>query len=259
VQAHRISYLAGEARPEREERFATASDMVAPGAWPAVAVVLLVRMRPGARAWGWSRVMLGERGVRAIDGLRFARALGSGRDGGFGLVPSLDRQGLFALFDDDRSADAFIDRSALVDRYRSHADELWIARLRASSCRGSWGGMRMSVTAQADANAPVAALTRASIRPRHAIAFWRHSPPSEAGLARATGCRLAVGLGEAPVLRQATFSLWNDTVSMDAYARHGAHLDAIRAAQRGGFFSESMFVRLVPTRIEGQWQGLRDG
>jgi hypothetical protein len=254
-----VAYVAGDARPGLAPQPAPVRVGRESGVWPAVAVVLLIRTRPGSRTWGWSRVILGERGLGGIAGLRFARVLGSGRDGGFGLVPSIDRQGVFALFDDESAADDFIDRSALVDHYRAHASELWIARLRASSCRGSWGGMHMSVTAQADAAAPVAALTRASIRPYRALAFWRHSPPSEAGLARAAGCRLAVGLGEAPVLRQATFSLWDDTASMDAYARGGAHLEAIRAAQRGAFFSESMFVRLVPTRIEGCWQGLRHG
>lgn len=222
-------------------------------AWPAVAVMLLVRTRPGSRLWGLSRVALGERGARGVPGLRFARALGSGRDGGFGLAPSLEHQGLFALFDDDEAADAFIDRSPLMAAYRARSLDLWIARLRATSSRGSWGGMRMAVTRRADPHAPVAALTRASIRPSRAWAFWRHSPPSQAGLADAAGCRLAIGLGEAPLLRQATFSLWDDAAAMDAYARRGAHQAAIQASRQGGFFSESMFVRFEPSRIEGRW------
>jgi hypothetical protein len=226
---------------------------------PAVAVLLLVQARPGTRLWAWSRVVLGERALRDVPGLRFARALGSGRDGGFGLVPSVDRHGLFALFDDDDAADHFIDRSPLAAAYRARASELLVARLRATSCRGSWGGQRIAVSATTDAAAPVAALTRAAIRVRHAAAFWRHAPPSEGGLAAAPGCRLAVGLGEAPLLRQATFSLWDDSAAMDAYARQGPHLAAIRAAQRGNFFAESMFVRLVATRLEGCWLGRTHG
>ena len=226
---------------------------------PAVAVLLLVQARPGARLWGWSRVVLGERALREVAGLRFARVLGSGREGGFGLVPSADRHGLFALFDDDDAADRFIDRSPVLAVYRAHASELLVARLRATSCRGSWSGQRMAVSATVDAAAPVAALTRAAIRPLRAAAFWRHAPPSQGGLAEAQGCRLAVGLGEAPLLRQATFSLWDDSAAMDAYARQGPHLAAIRAAQRGDYFAESMFVRLVPTRLEGCWLGRTHG
>jgi spheroidene monooxygenase len=113
----------------------------------------------------------------------------------------------------------------------------------------------MSAVTPPTPGAPVAALTRAAIRPRHLAAFWRHSPPAEADLAGAPGCRLAVGLGEAPLVRQATFSLWDDTAAMDAYARHGAHQRAIRASYQGGYFSEWMFVRFVPVALRGQWHG----
>jgi spheroidene monooxygenase len=71
----------------------------------------------------------------------------------------------------------------------------------------------------------------------------------------AEGCKLAVGLGEAPLLRQATFSLWQDTEAMNNYARTGAHMDAIKAAHEHRFFSESMFVRFVPVEFSGSWQG----
>ena len=199
--------------------------------------------------------MLGRLALRGIPGLRFARALGSGREGGFGISPSADRQGLFALFDDDAAADDFLDRSAVVAAYRTHAAELLLAKLRATACRGSWGGTRISPTLAPDARVPVAALTRAAIRPRHALAFWRHAPPAEASLAAAPGCRLAVGLGEAPLLRQATFSLWDNSAAMDDYARQGAHGAAIQAARQGGYFSESMFVRFLPLRLQGTWRG----
>ena len=61
--------------------------------------------------------------------------------------------------------------------------------------------------------------------------------------------------GEAPLLRQATFSLWDDAQAMDAYARSGAHQQAIQGAHREGWFSESMFVRFAPLSIEGTWHG----
>ncbi len=68
-----------------------------------------------------------------------------------------------------------------------------------------------------------------------------------------------MGLGEAPLLRQATFSIWNSIADMDAYARSGAHLEAIRSARQDGFFSESLFMRFVPLSMHGVWQGVRYG
>jgi hypothetical protein len=219
-------------------------------------VLLALKLRRGALAWGWSRIVLGARALAGTPGLAFARALGSGHEGGFGLRPSLDRQGLFALFDDGTAARAFIAGSAPMAAYRAHADELVVALLRATSCRGSWSGRTIDVSApRTEAGRPVAALTRGSIRPTRAAAFWRHAAPAQAALMDAPGCRFAVGLGEAPLLRQATFSLWDDTAAMDAYARQGAHAAAIRGALQGSWFSESMFARFEVLELQGRWKG----
>ena len=228
-------------------------------ALPAVAVFLLVKVRPSAVPWLLMRLVLGPRALRRVDGLRFARVLGSGQGGGFVLRPGLDHGGLFLLFDDEPQAEAFIARSPLVAAYRAHAEECLVALLRASACKGSWAGQSMAVTAIAKPGEPVAALTRGAVRPSRAWSFWRHAAPSQRALGSATGCRLAAGLGEAPVLRQATFSVWDDVASMEAYARHGAHRQASASAAREGHFGESMFVRVVPLWIQGRWQGRTHG
>jgi hypothetical protein len=224
-----------------------------------VVVLLLADIRAAHRWWGWSRIVRRDAPLRHVPGLRFAKALGSGFEGGFGLRPSASRQGLLLAFDSLPAAQAFVDQSPLLRAYQERAHEACVVLLRATSCRGSWGGQHIAPTCVAPAAGPVAALTRASIRPSKAWTFWRHSPASEDALAQSPGCQLAVGLGEAPVLRQATFSLWDNQAAMDAYARSGAHLRALRGAQQGGWFSESMFVRFVPLSITGSWKGRHYG
>lgn len=221
------------------------------------AVLLLADIAPRARLWGWSRVVRGAAALRRVPGLRFAKVMGSGHDGGFGLRPSVSLQGLFAVFDSDDAAAAFIAQAPLVHAYRDRARELLWLRLAPYACRGAWNGHTLQPAVDAPADGPIAALTRASIRPLAAASFWRHAPSSQAGLSNATGCRLAVGLGEAPLLRQCTFSVWDSTAAMDAYARSGAHLAAIRASVQLGFFSESMFVRFVVRAMQGTWKGQR--
>jgi hypothetical protein len=225
-----------------------------------VVVLLLADIATTHRLWGWSRIVLRDGPLTqpgAVPGLRFAKALGSGHQGGFGLRPSGSRQGLFTVFETPAQADAFVVSSPIVQAYVKRSTEFLITTLRATSCRGSWGGASIQPTRSAAPDGPVAALTRASIRASKAFTFWRHSPASERSLQQAAGCQLAVGLGEAPLLRQATFSLWDNQAAMDAYARSGAHLQALRGAQQGGWFSESMFVRFVPLSMVGTWQGRR--
>lgn len=251
--------VSASATPGAAGRFASGAPASGEVACDDVAVLILAELPPASWTWGWSRVALGGWPLRRVPGLRFAKALGSGFHGGFGLRPSASRQGLFAVFGSEAEAEAFLQGSATVADYRARAKELCIAVLRATSSRGEWRGERIGVSAETMLNARVAALTRASIRPHKALRFWRRSPPAEEALHRAEGCLLAVGLGEAPLVRQATFSVWESQAAMDAYARSGAHLDAIRAAARDDYFSESMFVRFVPLRLVGTWHGRQHG
>lgn len=220
----------------------------------AAVLVVLARLRPRHWFWGWNRIAFGSWLPHHIPGLRFIKTLGSGRDGGFGLMPSASRQGLFCVFESTETANHFIDNAPLMQRYRERSDELLVALLNPYSARGSWDGMALQAEGTEPDNTLIAALTRASIRPPAATAFWQHAPAAQQGLESAPGCLLAVGLGEAPILRQATFSVWKNTAAMDAYARTGAHLEAIRAAWRHEFFSESMFVRFSPLRLQGDWK-----
>jgi hypothetical protein len=224
-----------------------------------VAVLLLADVAAPSRLWGWSRIVRGGAALRGEPGLRWAKVMGSGQGGGFGLRPSPSHQGLFAVFDDHEAAQHFVDSSALVARYRASSRECCTLLLRAWSSRGSWGGQQLPLQAAVDPGGPMAALTRASIRPLKAASFWAMAPAAQAALAHAPGCRLAAGLGEAPLLRQCTVSLWDSVAAMDAYARSGAHLQAIRAAAAQRFFSESMFVRFSVLASAGRWAGRDHG
>jgi hypothetical protein len=235
------------------------------------AVVLLSRFRPGQSLWGVAQLVLGPlRNLQRAKtpGLLFQKILGSGQEGGFGLRPGLDYQGVFSVFDSPHHAASYLRSAEQVQAYKDHADDFFAAQLQPISCRGTWSGFGFDAPSQASDQAssggtqptgnpsygPIASLTRASIRPYKAMAFWAQSPDAESELAQADGCQLAVGLGEAPILRQATFSLWKDQAAMDAYARSGAHQRAIKAAYGQDFFSESMFVRFLPIAVYGRWK-----
>ena len=196
--------------------------------------------------------------MRGVAGLVFSKVMGSGFDGGFGLRPSGSRQALFCLFANEAGADNFL-ASRIAQGYASRSREFCTAKLRAYSCKGTWSGRAIEVTVSAPISGPIATLTRASIKPLSARRFWCMQPASEVSLKQASGCLLATGVGEAPFFRQATFSLWTGVDAMNAYARTGAHLAAIQAANAGGFFSESMFARFVPCELKGSWRGRHYG
>jgi hypothetical protein len=230
---------------------------VQPPLSPSCAALILVQWRPQASSllWGWSRLVRGPRALASTAGLRSAHVLGSGHHGGFGLRPSSDRQGLICFFDTTSQAAAFLHSSSVAKAYRDHAVECMGVLLRTTACRGAWGGVSLVGTGPAPAWKPVASLTRASIRLTRAHQFWRHAPATQQAVAVAPGCRLAVGLGEAPLLRQATFSVWDNDAALENYARSGAHRDAAQGAWQKSWFSESMFARFEVLAASGLWRG----
>jgi hypothetical protein len=221
-----------------------------------VGVIVLANLEPNARARGFAHLAFGRLTLLRTPGLKFAKILGSGREGGFLPQPSFTHQGLFTTFDTQANADAFLaSRSPILEGYRAHSRELFSAKLNAYASRGKWSGRQpLSVTTSVPSG-PIASLTRASIRPMQAAKFWRHAPPSETSLRQVDGCLVAAGLGEMPLFRQATFTIWDSEAAMERYARSGAHLSAIRAAHAQGFFSESLFARFVPYDMRGTWAG----
>ncbi|MEY2736187.1 MAG: hypothetical protein RL087_1482 [Pseudomonadota bacterium] len=229
-----------------------------------VVVVILVDYLRQHQAWGWMRLVQGPGVLRDEPGLQFAKVMGSGHEGGFSLRPSTTHQGLICMFANAAQADAFL-TGPHVQQMRERARESWTGILSVTASRGSWDGQVWGTTpasvlgayasaGQAESGA-IAALTRASIRPAKTATFWRMAPAAQSELDHAPGCEIAAGLGEAPLLRQCTFSVWRDTESMDSYARHGSHQQAIAAAYRHGFFSESMFARLRLLACSGDWKG----
>lgn len=228
-----------------------------------VVVILLVDFATQHRGWGWLRLVQGTGLFREVPGLLFVKVMGSGHGGGFGLRPSSSHQGLVCLFANRNQAEAFM-QGTEVKAYVSRAREHWLGLMAVTSIRGQWDQQSWGLTPtegahSADATGPIAALTRGTIRPAKAVSFWRYAPPAQADLSHADGCQLAMGLGEAPLVRQCTFSVWDDTESMVAYAHGGAHKLAIAAAAKHDYFSESMFARMRVLSMSGNWRGRQFG
>jgi spheroidene monooxygenase len=117
---------------------------------PGVAALLMFRLRPTAVPWALWRLARGASGLGAVPGMRFARVLGSGQGGGFGLRPGLDCQGVFALFDTLEQAQHFTTESRVAQAYGRRALEQFSVVLQATSARGSWAGHRMAAGASAE-------------------------------------------------------------------------------------------------------------
>ncbi len=200
--------------------------------------------------------------LRRAGGLLFWRLLGTGRGRAMSLGADLRRWALFAVWRGEDDLEEFLRTSPIAARWQAEASERWQVRLTPTTSRGLWSG-RDPFTASGPptardggAGGPVAVLTRASIRPGRLVGFYRAVPPVDELLRRQDGCLASIGMGEWPLARQATFSLWRDREAVRAFAYRGeAHRRVIEQVRTHDWYAEELFARFIPYASEGTWDG----
>ncbi|MGY3087243.1 heme-degrading monooxygenase HmoA [Hymenobacter sp. UYAg731] len=205
-------------------------------------------LKTGHRRWALAQMGTAPPRLKRVPGLRFFKLLGSGAANGFGLWPNFDRYGFMAVWDDVARAEAFFSRHPLWAAYEQRSAEQWTVRLAPIKAQGLWDGQNPfdyhASAVSAPPNTPVAVLTRASIRWRKAPRFWKFVEPTSAALAHAAGVRAAIGLGELPIIRQATFSVWESAQAMQEYAyKDVTHREVIKLTRRENWYGEELFAR----------------
>ena len=209
-----------------------------------------------ARLWvlgmmGWGRLVL-----RRTPGLSFWKLCGSGTDQGFTPVPNTEVWAILGVWTDAATARAAISDHRLWRACRRRASEDWTLYLNPLSARGAWAGVHPFRPEATDASGPLAALTRAAIRPRIASRFWARVPDISRRIGENRDVLFKVGIGELPLLNQVTFSVWPDAESMARFARtSGPHAEAIRAVREGRWFREELYARFRVAGESGSWEG----
>ena len=159
----------------------------------------------------------------------------------------LRRWGVLTVWPTEDHAADFSTRHDVVGGWRRLADEHWWALLRTLRVSGSWSRRQPFGASDGQrATGPVAALTRARLRLSRAPRFWRSVAAVTAAFDRADGLRLRLGVGEAPLGLQGTFSLWDSPTAMQAFAYRAApHRDVIRRSTSERWYAEELFARFA--------------
>jgi hypothetical protein len=180
---------------------------------------------------------------------RFWKLLGTGDGRTFDARDAdLRRWGVLTVWPDADAAAGYPVTSPTVARWRTLGTEHWWATLRAARSTGSWSGAAPfgPPFVDVDPDAPLAAITRARLRWSRAPRFWRSIAPVNADLGDADGLLLRMGIGEAPLGLQGTFSLWTSPAALRAFAYRGApHRDVVRRSTDERWYAEELFARFA--------------
>lgn len=206
------------------------------------------------------RMATGRRHLRDTPGLRFARLLGTGSGRSFAPRDADPHHwALLTVWDDAAAADRGPDRRVTA-AWEADAHERLRVRLRPLGSRGRWAGQEpfgeLASPSATRHDGPVAAITRARLRPTTARSFRRAVPAVVRDLHASPGVSLAIGIGEAPVLLQGTFSLWSSATALEDFAhRSAAHRAAVRRTGPARWYAEELFARFAVDTVEGTYDG----
>lgn len=211
------------------------------------------RIRAGHVPLAFLRMATQRRVIRRAQGCTFAKLLGTGAGRTFTPNDADVRQ--WALIACWRTRDHAMGfrQSASMRAWQRSAIESFHALMTPLASHGAWSGTAPFETSDPTPwTGPVAALTRARIKTRLSRAFWAAVPPVTASLHAQPGLIGAIGIGEAPLGLQGTFSLWEDGSAVRDFAyRSAPHVDAIRRTNETHWYAEELFARFAVLTTSG--------
>ena len=114
------------------------------------------------------------------------------------------------------------------------------------------GHVTISLSAKSAGEGEVVAITRARIKWSQNFRFWKAVPPVTSSLHSSPGLIRTIGIGEAPIGLQGTFSHWRSGADLRNFAYKGAaHQEAIAATERHAWYAEELFARFAVRDIRG--------
>ena len=196
--------------------------------------------------------------------IRFHKLMGCGKNGSFDIHPDWNQWAILIFLDELPDLEGMKEKpeamhtilygSFITNWIKRFQCETWTIALQLMEGHGSWDGNKL-LTDKKETNhsaGPVAVLTRATIKLSKLRDFWQNVAPVSNQMKAASGLITSIGIGEMPLIRQATFSIWESMEHMKvfAYSMH-EHREVIKKTRKEKWYSEDMFVRFRILSING--------
>lgn len=183
----------------------------------------------------------------------FYKLMGCGRNGSFDIKPDLNKWAIM-IFEKSSAKNhpnnhpnpVYFPGKFIETWWKMWRGQTRVFRLQPFTGHGSWDRFAYNNTPAgvSPESGKVAVLTRATIKIAKLFRFWKFVPSASAQLNKQTGLQFTVGIGEVPLVKQATFSIWDSLESIKNYAyQQAVHKEIVRLTKKEKWYSEEMFVR----------------
>lgn len=209
--------------------------------------------------WAFGQMQFAHSHIKKTPGLNFYKLMGSGREPGFNPLPDWSVYALLCNWENENAANDFFQQADIFLHYQVHSKEQWTIFMKPLHAKGLWSGINpFTPSVDLDQTNPlIAVITRAAIRTNKLLEFWRYVPVSQQPILK--GCKGLIytkGIGEAPLVQMATFSIWQSVEDLKNFAYNSPeHKEAILKTHRIDWYKEEMFARFQPYRSMGSWGG----
>tara|TARA_B100000497_G_C7558949_1_gene337333 strand:- start:161 stop:847 length:687 start_codon:yes stop_codon:yes gene_type:complete len=189
---------------------------------------------------------------KKINGLTFFKPLGTGSGNGFSIKPDFSTFGFVAVFKSEELAKEFLGTD-VVKEYTKTAISYSHILMHTVKSHGEWSKLNpFESSVEYDKTKPLAVITRATIKPKLAYQFWKNVPAVSKSMDKYDELVFSKGIGEFPLLMQATFSLWSSAEAMMNYAyKNPKHAEMVKKTRELNWYSEELFARFQPFYQEG--------
>ncbi len=189
--------------------------------------------------------------LKKIPGISFIKLLGTGKGETFTPKDADQfRWGILVTINEDKLDQ--LEKSLVLKLWRKISSNEYRAILKPISSHGYWSGKQPFEVEKFEWSGKIAAITRARIVWRKNFQFWRAVPPVTLSLHQSQGLLAAIGIGEAPIGLQGTFSIWESGAALREFAYKGnAHVEAIKATESNKWYSEELFARFAVIAEQG--------
>jgi hypothetical protein len=191
--------------------------------------------------------------LRRTKGVTFAKMLGCGK--GETFTPSdadPTRWGCLVVIPENQLTQ--LDSSTTIRAWRNKSVSEFRVVLDPIASTGMWSKQKpFESSAPTNLDGQVVAITRARIKASQTMRFFKSVPPVTASLHSSPGLISTIGIGEAPIGLQGTFSLWESMQAIKDFAYKGAaHQKAIAQTSEFHWYAEELFARFAVREIRGK-------